>query len=50
MALLNGQSMGPKFDVHQSLELVDAYWQLQVGLKAQIGPQTDSFRQPDLRS
>ena len=35
-ALLNEQSMGPKFELHQSLELINAQWQLIVGLKAQI--------------
>ena len=28
MALLNGQSMGPESELHQSLELTDAHWQL----------------------
>ena len=32
MALLNGQSMGPKSELHQSLEFTDAHWQLIVGL------------------
>ena len=32
-ALLNGQSMGTKSELHQSPELTDAHWQLIVGLK-----------------
>ena len=39
MALLNGQSMGFKSELHSSPELTDAHyahWQLMVGLKAQI--------------
>ena len=35
-ALLNGQSMGTKSELHQSPELTDAHWQLIVGLKSQI--------------
>ena len=35
-ALLNGQSMGTKSDLHQSPEVTDAHWQLIVGLKSQI--------------
>ena len=35
-ALLNGQSMGTKSELHQSPELADAHWQLIVGLKSQI--------------
>ena len=31
-ALLNGQSMETKFELHQSPELTDAHWQLIVGL------------------
>ena len=34
-ALLNGQSMGTKSELHQSLEPTDAHWQLIVGLKSQ---------------
>ena len=34
-ALLNGQSMGSKSELHQSPELSDAHWQLIVGLKSQ---------------
>ena len=34
-ALLNGQSMGTKSELHQSPELSDAHWQLIVGLKSQ---------------
>ena len=34
-ALLNGQSMGTKSELHQSPELPDAHWQLIVGLKSQ---------------
>ena len=34
--LLNEQSMGSKPEVHQSLELTDAHWQLIVGLKAHV--------------
>ena len=38
-ALLNGQRMGPKSELHQSPELTDAHWQLIIRLKAQItGP------------
>ena len=38
-ALLNGQSVGTKSELHQSPELTDAHWQLTVGLKSQItGP------------
>ena len=35
-ALLNGQSMGTKSELHQSPEFADAHWQLIVGLKSQI--------------
>ena len=35
-ALLNGQSMGTKSELHQSPELTDAHWQFIVGLKSQI--------------
>ena len=35
-ALLNGQSMETKSELHQSPELTDAHWQLIVGLKSQI--------------
>ena len=35
-ALLNGQSMGTKSELHQSPVLTDAHWQLIVGLKSQI--------------
>ena len=35
-ALLNGQSMGTKSELHQNPELTDAHWQLIVGLKSQI--------------
>ena len=35
-ALLNGQSMGTKSELHSSLELTDAHWQLLVGLNSQI--------------
>ena len=35
-AMLNGQSMGTKSELHQSPELADAHWQLIVGLKPQI--------------
>ena len=35
-ALLNGQSLGTKSELHQSPELTDAHWQLIVGLKLQI--------------
>lgn len=35
-ALLNGQSMGPKSELHHSPELTNAHWQLIVGLKAQL--------------
>ena len=35
-ALLNGQSMGTKSDLHQSPEFTDAHWQVIVGLKLQI--------------
>ena len=35
-ALLNGQSMGTKSELHQSPELTDAHWQVIVGLKSQI--------------
>ena len=35
-ALLNGQCMGSKSELHQSPELADAHWQVIVGLKAQM--------------
>ena len=35
-ALLNGQSMGTKSELHQSPELTDAHWPLMVALKSQI--------------
>ena len=35
-ALLSGQSMGTKSELHQNPELTDAHWQLIVGLKSQI--------------
>ena len=35
-ALLNGQSIGPKPELHQSPKLADAHWQVIVGLKALI--------------
>ena len=35
-ALLNGQSMGTKSELHQSPEFTDAHWQLIAGLKSQI--------------
>ena len=35
-ALLNGQSIGTKSELHQSPEFTDAHWQLIVGLKSQI--------------
>ena len=35
-ALLNGQSMGTKSELHQSPELTDGHWQLIVGLTSQI--------------
>ena len=35
-ALLNGQTMGTKSELHRSPELTDAHWQLIVGLKLQI--------------
>ena len=35
-ALLNGQSMGTKSELHQSPELADAHWQVMIGLKSQI--------------
>ena len=35
-ALLNGQSVGTKSELHQSPEPTDAHWQLMVGLKSQI--------------
>ena len=35
-ALLNGQSMGAKSELHQSLELTDAHWRVIVGLQVQI--------------
>ena len=35
-ALLIGQSMGTKSELHQSSELTDAHWQLMIGLKLQI--------------
>ena len=35
MALLNGRSIGPKSELHQSPELTDAHWQIIAGLKAQ---------------
>ena len=36
MALLNGQSMGTKSELHQSPELTETHWQPKVGLKSQI--------------
>ena len=35
-ALLNGQSVRTKSELHQSPELTDAHWQVIVGLKSQI--------------
>ena len=35
-ALLNGQSVTTKSELHQSPDLTDAYWQAIVGLKSQI--------------
>ena len=35
-ALLHGQSMGTKSELHQGPEFTDAHWQLMVGLKSQI--------------
>ena len=35
-ALLNGQSMGIKSELHQSPDFTDAHWQLIVGLKSKI--------------
>ena len=52
MALLNGQSMGTKSELHQSPELTDAHWQLIVGLKSQITrpakPSADLLMKPRL--
>ena len=36
MALLNGQSMGIKSELHQNPKLTDPHWQLIKGLKSQI--------------
>ena len=35
-ALLNGQSVRTKSELHQSPELTDAHWQVIIGLKSQI--------------